>query len=93
MQCGQDPQPWEVRRMLWEMLDSPSMLAIFPIQDWLALDGRLRRADRMAERINEPANPRHRWRFRLHFPVEELSAASELNVAVEGLIKDARRAA
>ena len=93
MQCELDPQPWEVRWMLWDFLDSPSMLAIFPLQDWVALDGRLRRADRMAERINEPANPGHRWRFRLHFNVEELSEATELNVAVEGLIKDARRAA
>ena len=92
MQCGTDPQPWEVRRMLWDFLDTPSMLAIFPLQDWVALDGRLRRADRCAERINEPANPRHRWRFRLHFGVEELMRASELCVTVAGLIKDARRA-
>ena len=92
MQCDHDPEPWEVRRMLWDFLDSPSMLAIFPLQDWVALDKGLRRPDRMAERINEPANPRHHWRFRLHFNVEELLKASELNVTVEGLVKDARRA-
>jgi len=93
MQCDHDPEPWEVRGMLWDFLDSPSMLAIFPLQDWVALDKGLRRPDRMAERINEPANPHHHWRFRLHFDVHELLHASELNVAVEGLIKDARRAA
>ncbi len=92
MQCDHDPEPWEVRRMLWEFLDSPSMLAIFPLQDWVALDKGLRRADRMAERINQPADPHHHWRFRLHFDVHELLKASELNVAVEGLVKDARRA-
>ena len=79
--------------MLWEFLDSPSMLAIFPLQDWVALDKDLRRADRMAERINQPADPHHHWRFRLHFDVRELLHASELNVAVEGLIKDGNRAA
>ncbi len=93
MQCDHDPEPWEVRRMLWEFLDSPSMLAIFPLQDWVALDKGLRRADRMAERINQPADPHHHWRFRLHFDVHALLTAGELNVAVEGLIKDACRAA
>ena len=93
MQCDHDPEPWEVRRMLWEYLDSPSMLAIFPLQDWLALDKGLRRADRNAERINEPADSHHHWRYRLHFDLRELMGASELRVAVEGLVKDARRAA
>ena len=91
MQCEQDPEPWEVRRMLWDFLDSPSMLAIFPLQDWVALDKDLRRPDRMAERINEPADPKHHWRFRLHFDLAQLLDASELNVTVEGLVKDSRR--
>ena len=47
----------------------------------------------MAERINQPADPHHHWRFRLHFDVHELLKASDLNVAVEGLVKDSRRAA
>ena len=93
MQCDHDPEPWEVRRMLWEFLASPSMLAIFPLQDWLALDKGLRRADRMAERINEPADPHHHWRFRLHFDVRDLLHASEMNAAMEGLIKDSCRQA
>ena len=76
MQCAEDPKPWEVRRMLWDFLDSPSMLAIFPLQDWVAMDPQLRRPDRMAERINEPANPHHHWRFRLHFDLHELMEAS-----------------
>ena len=93
MQCDHDPEPWEVRRMLWEFLDSPSMLAIFPLQDWLALDKGLRRADRMEERINQPADPHHHWRFRLHFDVHELLHASSLNAELEGLFKDSRRQA
>ena len=93
MQCDHDPEPWEVRRMLWEFLASPSMLAIFPLQDWLALDKGLRRADRAAERINEPADPHHHWRFRLHFDVRDLLHASEMNAVMEGLIKDSCRLA
>ena len=91
MQCDHDPEPWEVRRMLWEFLDSPSMLAIFPLQDWVALDKGLRRADRMAERINQPADPHHHWRFRLHFDVHVLAGASELNSEITGLLKDSNR--
>ena len=91
MQCDHDPEPWEVRDMLWEFLDSPSMLAIFPMQDWVALDKGLRREDRFAERINEPADPHHHWRFRLHFDVHALLEAGELNATVTGLLKDSRR--
>ena len=91
MQCENDPEPWEVKNMLAAFLNSPSMLAIFPLQDWVALDKGLRRADRKAERINEPADPKHHWRFRLHFDIRELLRSSELNVTVEGLIKDAGR--
>ena len=92
MQCSTDPQPWEVRNMLWEFLNSPSMLAIFPLQDWLALDGRLRRPDRNEERINEPADPHHHWRFRLHLDIDTLlREASSLNATICGLIKDSNR--
>ena len=92
MQCGTDPQPWEVRNMLWDFLKSPSMLAIFPLQDWLALDSRLRRPDRVEERINEPADPHHHWRFRLHLDLDTLLRdASSLNATICGLIKDSGR--
>jgi 4-alpha-glucanotransferase len=91
MSSEQDPEPWELKRTLAGLLNSPSMLAIFPLQDWLALDKGLRRPDRNAERINEPADPHHHWRFRLHLDVHELLHASDLNVAVEGLIKDGNR--
>ena len=91
MQCESDPEPWQVRNMLWEFLSSPSMLAIFPIQDWVALDAAFRRADRSQERINQPADPKHKWRFRIHFNLEELSGRSGLNAEIEGLIKDSAR--
>ncbi len=91
MQCENDPQQWEVRSMLWEFLSSPSMLAIFPLQDWLALDTDLRRPDRNEERINEPANPNHHWRFRMHIELDTLLNANSLNETVSGLIKSSNR--
>ncbi len=75
MSCPEDPSPETVRDMLAEVLAYPSMLAIFPIQDWLALSGELRNPDRN-ERINEPADPHHHWRWRLHLDLSVLSYPS-----------------
>ena len=88
-----DMAPWEVKRILWNHLNSRSMLAIFPLQDWVALDENLRRKDFMEERVNQPADPNHHWRFRFHLPISELTSkkASELNVQIEGLLKDSGR--
>ena len=86
-----DMAPWEVRRCLWAHLSSASMLAIFPIQDWLALDASLRRKDYMNERINEPADPLHHWRYRVHFDLCKLMEASDLNGTVVSLLTDSRR--
>ena len=74
MSCPEDPSPETVRGMLAEVLAYPSMLAIFPIQDWLALSGELRNPDRN-ERINEPADPHHHWRWRLHLDLSAFTTA------------------
>jgi 4-alpha-glucanotransferase len=74
MSCPEDPSPETVRGMLAEVLAYPSMLAIFPIQDWLALSGDLRNPDRN-ERINEPADPHHHWRWRLHLDLSAFTTA------------------
>ncbi|MCX7635274.1 MAG: 4-alpha-glucanotransferase, partial [Syntrophales bacterium] len=60
------------RRIVEAHLQSPSMWAVFPIQDLLGMNEGLRRADVAAERINDPAVPHHRWQFRLHLTLEEL---------------------
>lgn len=88
-----DMAPWEVKRILWNHLSSCSMLAIFPLQDWVAIDENLRRKDFMEERVNQPADPLHHWRYRFHLPISELTSekASELNVQIEGLLKDSGR--
>ncbi|MCH5173059.1 MAG: 4-alpha-glucanotransferase [Bacteroidales bacterium] len=88
---GRDMEPWEVRRALMRHLDSAPMLAIFPLQDWLALDGRLRRSEYGAERINLPSEPNHHWCYRMHIGVEQVRDASSLKVEVAGMLKDTRR--
>ena len=88
---GADPEPWECRNILRNHLNSDSMLAIFPIQDWMSIDGNVRKRDFKSERINYPADPHNHWKYRMHLSLEELCAASELKVQVEGLIKDSER--
>ena len=47
-------------------LASPAVWSIFQLQDLLGMDPQLRRADVPAERINQPDNPKHYWRYRMH---------------------------
>ena len=65
---------------------SRSMLAILPLQDWLAVDESLRIADPAAERINIPADANHYWRYRMHLTLEELLSAEEFNAAIADLV-------
>lgn len=77
--------PVTARDLLRRQFASPAMLAIVPIQDLLATDGDLRRAD-PHERINEPADRHHRWRFRLHLTVEDLANADAFNERVRQMV-------
>ncbi|MCF0182396.1 MAG: 4-alpha-glucanotransferase [Muribaculaceae bacterium] len=67
-------------------LASPSMLCLLSLQDWMATDDKVRRADADAERINIPANPRHYWRYRMHMTIEQLINESDFNGKVYKMI-------
>lgn len=58
--------------VLNQHLYSKSMLAIFPIQDLMGISGDLSAIDPREQKINEPSNPTHYWRFRLHISSEDL---------------------
>ena len=62
-------------------LQSPSMLVILPLQDWIATadDPSLHRADPAAEQINDPADPHNPWNYRMHITLRRLSEATSLN--------------
>ena len=72
-------EPWICDQILNLNLKSPSMLAILPLQDWLSVSPDLRRPDPFEEQINEPSNPRHYWRYRMHLYVEDLLGAETFN--------------
>ena len=58
------------------------MLCILPLQDWLSVDGVIRRHDPREELINIPANPRHYWRYRMHLTLENLNSLSDFNTGI-----------
>lgn len=86
---GAAPHPlpgWLAKEIITNQLTCPSMLCILSLQDWFAIDEKLRLEDANAERINIPANPRHYWRYRMHLNIEDLIANKEYNDNIKELI-------
>jgi 4-alpha-glucanotransferase len=67
------------------------MLCILSIQDWMAIDERLRLPDQNAERINIPANPRHYWRYRMHVCIEDLLQNNGFTENIRELVEQSGR--
>ena len=91
---GTAPHPlpgWLAKDIIARHLDSPSMLCILSVQDWLAMDERLRLPDADAERINIPANPKHYWRYRMHLNIEDLIADGKFIDDISTLVGQAGR--
>lgn len=80
-----------VRQIIVQHLYSPSMWAIFPIQDLLGMDEDLRLDNPHAERINNPGNPNHYWRYRLHVNLEDLISSKDFNDNLKQIIHSAGR--
>lgn len=78
-------------QILMNHLNAPSMLTIIPLQDWLSVDEKVRRADCDAERINIPANPNHYWRYRMHLSIEDLLRETDLNEKLKSIMKASNR--
>jgi len=93
----QGPAPVEctpeiARAIIAQHLHSPSMWAVFPIQDLLAMDSALRHEDPHAERINVPSDPNHYWQYRLHLSTEELKEADHFNALLRQMLEESGRA-
>lgn len=87
---GAAPHPlpgWLAKEIITNQLTCPSMLCILSLQDWFAIDEKLRLPDADAERINIPANPRHYWRYRMHVNIEDLINNKEYNDNIKELVR------
>ena len=71
--------PDTVRRVIKQHLDSPSILAIFSLQDIIGMSKSLPQRDPDEETINIPSNPEHYWRYRMHITIEDLAKDEELH--------------
>jgi 4-alpha-glucanotransferase len=74
-QRGEAPyycEPWINRAIVLQHLHAPAMFSIFQLQDILGTSDTLRRENPYDERINQPANPNHYWRYRMHITLEQL---------------------
>ena len=72
-------ETWVVKDIILQHLYSPSMWAIFPIQDFLSLNDKLRRDNPEDDRINVPSESNRYWRFRCNIALEDLLKADTFN--------------
>jgi 4-alpha-glucanotransferase len=93
-QWGEAPQyceAWINRAIVLQHLYSPAMWSIFQLQDVLGMSETLRRENPQEERINNPANPKHYWQYRMHISLEDLIKQSEFNEELKGYVENSGR--
>lgn len=73
-------------KVVAQHMASASVLAIFPLQDLMALSPMLTTRPATEETINDPTNPQHYWRYRMHVTVQELAADTVLQQELQGLL-------
>jgi len=83
-----EASPEIVEAVVRQHLASPAMWSIFQLQDLLGVDGKLRRADVPAERINVPAIPNFYWRYRLHLSLEQLLLENAFTSGLSQLLQE-----
>lgn len=79
-------EPWVNRAIVLQHLYSPAMWSIFMLQDIFGMSGALRRENPLEERINNPAIPKHYWRYRMHISLEDLILQKEFNEELKGYV-------
>ena len=84
-------EDWVVKKIFEQHLYSPAMWAIFQLQDFFALDPQLRVENPNSERINNPANAKHYWRYRIHLNLEDLIKNDPFNQLIKALLKYTNR--
>jgi len=94
IQYGKAPEEMDSHQaeiIMKQHLYNDAMLAIFPIQEFLATDPELTNPDMDNERINNPAVFPHYWRYRMHLKLEDLKEKQNFNEKIAYWIKDSGR--
>ncbi|PIE90864.1 MAG: hypothetical protein CR997_04365 [Acidobacteria bacterium] len=79
-------EDWLCKEILAQHLHAPSMWAIFPLQDLLAINHQLRRDHPHEEQVYDPGNPTQQWQYRMHLKLEDLLKAVDFNSDIKELI-------
>ncbi|XP_026425002.1 4-alpha-glucanotransferase DPE2-like [Papaver somniferum] len=78
--------------ILRQHAEAPSMWAIFPLQDLLALKEEYTKSRPAAEEtINDPTNPKHYWRYRVHVSLETLMNDKEIKTKIRSIVQSSGR--
>ena len=91
---GQAPyycDAWINRAIVLQHLYSPAMWSIFQLQDLLGMNDSLRRKNPQEERINQPADPKHYWKYRMHLYLEDLLQEKEFTNEIKDYIHHSGR--
>ena len=94
VQYGKAPEnlsPHLAEIIMKQHLYNDAMLAIFPIQEFLATDEELSNKKIDNERINNPAVFPHYWRYRMHIKLEDLKEKQFFNEKIAVWVKDSGR--
>jgi 4-alpha-glucanotransferase len=84
-------EPWLCEQIIRQHVHSPAMWTTFPIQDLIAMDGAFRWEKTHEEKINEPSNVRHHWKYRMFQHIESLKNEDRLNSLIRQLIMESGR--
>lgn len=83
--------PWVCDKIIEAHLRAPSMLCILPWQDWMSTHGESRRQEAAEERVNDPADGAHRWRYRMHLDLAALLMDTAFSSSLRSMIQSAGR--
>ena len=83
--------PWISREIIRQHLESPAMWSIFQLQDILGMSDTLRREKPQEERINDPANSKQYWQYRMHISLEDLIKEKDFTEELKGYVVNSGR--
>lgn len=83
--------PDVARFILRQHVEAPSMWSIFPLQDLLVLKEEYMIRPAVEETINDPTNPKHYWRYRVHVTLESLLKDKEHIASIKNLVEGSGR--
>ncbi len=78
-------------KVIEDHLKSPSMLCLLSFQDWSSICDESRADNVDLEQINNPANSKQYWRYKMHLSIEDLEQADKFSAKIRKMISEAGR--